>query len=819
MLLTSRGRQVFAHINDPVAKDWSFVLACFTGPIMIVACASHLILTNAALPANKFGWANKVIAYVVRFRPASAEEGYHIAKKNQFLKGEPNFNVIALFVIGLPFVLQLTYFKTSMPSYDAEAVEYGWDDKRLQREKTLEVSYMSGWIGIFALMWFLIPVARHSVLLVAMGWSPVHALRIHIWAGHLSFLFVAIHAITMLIVWFQDPIPVYQQFIPPAECWSWNAQNNPNNHDEEDHAEIHYGCDWQFFNLTGMIAMIVFTALWVSSLHWFRRRNYRLFYLLHVILGTLMLLSSLLHYAFMIMYWLPSITYYLASTSPTLIQALASRYRGGVKIKKVVSLSNAAGCFEVHVDTSKESAVALNKMPSQFVKLCVPKISVVWHPFTVFAHPKDPTTLRILCRPVGPFTKQLVEQLTAPTRPVTILDGFYAGANRCQEALLHDHVTIVAGGVAITPFLSMIPALIREIASRSVDAAYTKGISLHWACREEGLMIYIVQNYMKAFQEEACAAGIKFDVTIYHTGEKTFVTKETSEMSDDPEQTDEGSAFGSVLKSDSMICVDKQSTSSDSNGKNDSAKNEDSESCNNCCYDSENEDCTVYDADDLGVFSDKEGAAAKSPDTAVDKGDTAATFESGGFAMELGRMMPARFSKFYWNIPVFVAFGLPIWLGYVLIHQTYILDRAVNFREMTTTAFFTVVMVLMFGMFGVIVEGMVLHLRTRWPSERLDDFTLETVATSNVNQIVDLESNNKAAGKTNDQDLVSLVVLTGRPSGPQVLDGGAREAEAPGIFLCGPEKLIEMVKCETSKENKAWLGRTRYCLYFEPFEF
>jgi hypothetical protein len=101
----------------------------------------------------------------------------------------------------------------------------------------------------------------------------------------------------------------------------------------------------------------------------------------------------------------------------------------------------------------------------------------------------------------------------------------------------------------------------------------------------------------------------------------------------------------------------------------------------------------------------------------------------------------------------------------------------------------------------------------------LDDFALETAATSNVNQISDLESYNEAAGKADEQDPVSLVVLSGRPSGSQVLDGGACEAEAPGIFLCGPEKLIEMVKQETNKENKTWLGRTRYCLYDEPFEF
>jgi hypothetical protein len=179
--------QLFTHIKDAAALNWSFVLTGFTIPPIIAASISYLFLTDAALPANKLGWINKMVAYVVRFRLESAEEGYHIAKKNQFLKGEPNFNVIAMIVIGATFFSQLTYLKSRIERVTAKAEEYAWDDWRIQRERTLSVSYQSGWIGIFALMWFLIPVARHSVLLVALGWSPVHALRLHIWAGHLSF--------------------------------------------------------------------------------------------------------------------------------------------------------------------------------------------------------------------------------------------------------------------------------------------------------------------------------------------------------------------------------------------------------------------------------------------------------------------------------------------------------------------------------------------------------------------------------------------------------------------------------------------------------
>jgi predicted ferric reductase len=615
-----------------------------------------------------------------------------------------------------------------------------------------------------------------------MGWSPVHALRIHIWAGHLSFLFVFIHALTMFIVFFQDPIPVYQQFIPPASCWAWDAKNMTIPY-EEIHGDIHYDCFWQWFNLTGLVAMIIFTGLWVSSLHWFRRRNYRVFYLLHVILGTLMLLSSILHFAFIAMYWLPSIAYYLASTSPTLVQALASRYRGGVKILKVVQLPDAAGCFEVHVDTTEESTVALNKIPSQFVKLCVPKISVVWHPFTVFAHPKDPTTLRFLCRPVGPFTKQLAEHLTGPTRPVTILDGFYAGANRCNEAQLHDHVTIVAGGVAITPFLSMIPCLIKDLSSNGMNSSYTKGISLHWSCREKGLLSYVTKNYLFFFQAQARAASIALDITIYHTGDKSLSTGDCENTLDKTAELDLSLKDASRTSFDN----DSQSHTGSANGvsKTDGENNADSDVTSNVDKDSQNMDSSSE-------------IAEKKPGN------------EQGFPMELGRMMPARFSKFYWNIPLLMAFSISVWSAYIVLHKTYLLEELENFKDLSTTTFYTVVVVLMFGVFGFLLEGIVLHFRAYWPSEKLDSF--ELVAESSLNMRVSMSS--PANEEDNNDELFKI--LSGRPTGQQLLEG-ARKAEAPGIFMCGPEKLIQMIKKETNKENY-WPGRTRYCLYDEPFE-
>jgi NAD(P)H-flavin reductase len=835
--------QLSQSFKNATAVDWMFIYVHFVVPLLLAALVSYLCLSPVILPAHKWRFVTRCVAYFRKFPLSSAEEGHQIAKKNQFLKGEVNFDVMALWLVGIPIVLGFAIWMPVALDYThEEAAEFGWDEHRVMRERTFTVSMMTGFFGIVALSWFLIPVARHSVLLVAMGWSPVQALRMHIWAGHVCFFFVFIHALTMIIVFFMDPYPIYQHFIPPKECWGWNAMNAEIVEDLNETAlvnetslanetssrmlaeagEFEITCNWQWYNLTGIVAMIIFIVLWVSSLHWFRRRNYRLFYLIHVSFGTLTLLSSLVHYAFMVMYWLPSILYYLGSTSPTLVQALASRYRGGVKITKVVPIQDAAGCVEVHVGTNEEAAVELNHEPSQFVKLCVPKISIVWHPFTVFAHPADPKTLRFLFRPVGPFTKSLADALVADSKPVTMLDGFYRGSNRCEEAAAHDNVTIVSGGVALTPFLSMIPALLGSISKKADnggDSCYTQTISLHWSCREKGLLKYVFDNYLSLFLDQARAMGkVKLEVTVYYTG------KEGGDS-----LKDTAADAGALSKEN----LDKNEATLNSNEET-ASFDDDSGSCKPSSNTaSENEQDNL----DVVANGNATAAAAVAHDDGTDKisseqkSDDASTMDNmpshQGHPMEVGRMMSGRFHKLYQRLPLFLAFAVPLFCGWAILNETYDWNREENFHQMVNTAFFTVVVVLMYFFFGLMVEGVMLHapkvlnLEKYFPPAKLDSFDVYCpVPAMSSSASSSTESGSTFASileSKMEDEFTSFKVVMGRPTGAMVLES-ASVAEAPGIFLCGPQAMVKMVKEETNKENRSWLGKTRYCLYNEEFD-
>lgn len=547
-----------------------------------------------------------------------AEYGVAIHKKNQFGVGQPDFNLMSFWLVFLP---GLFLFATSV-NQSLHHASHAADETHGYTQRAVEyVSYLAGWVGTLLISFFLIPVTRHSVLLVAMNWSPVHALRIHVWAGYLAFFFIFLHGIMIVGVWFKwAPGPVYEEIFPPKECWTGTNT-----------AESR--CGGKFYNFTGLVAFTFMAVLWASSFNWFRRKWYRMFYILHIIFGTLSILASIWHYEYIGLYLLPSILYYLASTMPTLVQALASRFRGGVKILQVVELEDAGDCLEVRVsmDPSAQNAIS-SSHPSLFIKLCVPKISVVWHPFTVYNHPNDATTMRMLFRPIGPFTKALRSRLLdANERPVTLIDGFYRGNDHVQQALMcHDHVTIVAGGVALTPFLSMIFAILRGLQANSTTSTDTadakketptlRSLTLVWSCREAGLLSFIKYTYLNDMASMASSIPeFVFKIKIHFTGGKTLNPSTTSVQ--DPSAEISRSSNEEEITSEDPF---------DEKEANEVAKQM---------------------MDDI--------ADPKEEDLSMNN-----PVASKGHTMELARMMPARFSSIKWNIPYFFAFSTSVWLAF-----------------------------------------------------------------------------------------------------------------------------------------------------------
>lgn len=226
----------------------------------------------------------------------------------------------------------------------------------------------------------------------------------------------------------------------------------------------------------------------------------------------------------------PSLLYYAASSAPVIVeQATSSRIKVH-SITRIQSTSTARACIALTIDATER---AVHKYaPGQYVKLSVPEISRIGHPFTINKVPGQPTQLRIICRVTGDFTRALANH----RQPQPIIDGYHGTQLRMLQVLQHDVVVMVAAGIGITPYLSILGDLRHDLV--------TKEVVLHWICRETELVEYIRREYFDPLLASQQENGIKLRLIVHKTG--TTSTTATSTWSDyelrTPQDLEEGFA-------------------------------------------------------------------------------------------------------------------------------------------------------------------------------------------------------------------------------------------------------------------------------------
>ncbi|KAG7340021.1 ferric reductase like transmembrane component [Nitzschia inconspicua] len=767
--------------NIPITGNNAARILAFAPPILLSSTLCYMFMTSTALPVQRISWIVNLADSFRKFQQLpAATEGRQLAVKNQFLVGESDFDHIAVCLIVIPCVV---WFLGTMGREINTAED-------LTTEGTVNfVASAAGVVGGYAMSLFLIPVSRHSILLVAMGWSPVNALRLHIWAGYTSFLFLAIHIILYVFKWFlYYDEPVWDQIKPNSTCWGWNQPNSMTL------TEHRVSCRRNWYNLTGILIAVLFLVLLATSLNWFRRQWYRVFYLVHVFTGTLIILISMLHWGGFVIAIAPSIAYYLASTAPTLIQALASRFRGGVRITRVVQIPDAGGCIEVHMETNAQSQAALQRKPCLYCKICIPSLSIVWHPFTVFMQPQDLSSVRFLFRPVGPFTKAAAEALTSTTKSlVTIVDGFYSGEDRVQESLQHDHVCIVAGGVAITPFLSMIPSILAEVAvcrggGGGCSDIPLKKLVLHWVCREEGLIRYILETYMRPNLALARELGFDLTMEVHYTGSKDIATY--SALLQITETTDNGD----ITTSESELMDGLVKTSFNQPESFEDTAHGESESEISLSeatlkkYDAElrSDDKVVPESCTEGQRDTPEGQEVKAK----------------GHVMEVGRMMSDCNDMLWRNIPLLLAAGCIMWVSYILIIHWY------SIRVPSQNQFYTRVWGVLLALVISIVASialeciMILDCRKHWPTGK--EIAESSFPVTRAFQTIPESAMTTTTMMVGGDTLLAHANLVkwnrGRPV-PSLLVEDSKNYTAPAMFLCGPVPLMDAVRQECTLEK------------------
>ena len=265
-------------------------------------------------------------------------------------------------------------------------------------------------------------------------------------------------------------------------------------------------CYGYWLNFTGLLSVISLIIVFVTSLNSIRRANYRFFYISHIVLGWAMLIFAIMHYYYIVLYLMPSMIYYLCTTSPVLIQSISSYFLdsggGGVQLLEFTVLAKSNGCCEMVLAVDPTSNAALDLLPAApYVKICIPELSLMSYPFTVAKLEND--RLYILFRQYGYFTTQLRNRLwllqeddddsSQPRPPTILVDGFYTNSPDWSRTE-HDVLLLVSGGVGVTPMLSTLSKLLRR--QGHLDNDKQQQVYFHWYCRDEGLIRHVLKTYL-----------------------------------------------------------------------------------------------------------------------------------------------------------------------------------------------------------------------------------------------------------------------------------------------------------------------------------
>ncbi|CAJ1949729.1 unnamed protein product [Cylindrotheca closterium] len=375
-----------------------------------------------------------------------------------------------------------------------------------------------GFLAVVAMSYFLIPVSRQSVIVEALGIGSAHATRLHVWAGVLALFGGLTHGLYYCWLWFLHENKSLEEIVPfPSDtCWTWDYGSS---------------CHKKFVNLLGFLCGTAFLILGATSLWVVRRRFFRVFYFCHIGSSFILMFALVMHYNKMILYLAPSLIYYLASNVPQCVEWISKWINGGNAIASFIEIPDSGGCVELSLRMPDQTSSSLC---GRYIRLAVPSISAISHPFSSFVHVGYPGELKVIFRSHGPFTKTLSKKLSNASSvdsisyPSVVVNGVRSGTNQWKHAIQQDTLVIFAGGVGIVTYISLLSFMASlskshdelENAEETCRAIHKRrNVCVHWACRDEGLIDYVEEKYIDPLQEffRARTSNIEIKLVIHHT--------------------------------------------------------------------------------------------------------------------------------------------------------------------------------------------------------------------------------------------------------------------------------------------------------------
>lgn len=202
----------------------------------------------------------------------------------------------ALYKISYNTSVQRNQTATERLYVNSNTTDYDLHIRPLKQQLLQHIANDSAIMALLSMAFLLVPISKHSPLVLLAKWSPVEAVSIHKWAGRLGILGVVVHGGLHLSCGYwrwrsqnaeNDNASSFSSiYLPPWICWKdLISSHSTRDYEFED---LGFGCHQEsstcqcydyFINLTGLIGMLALIVLGCSSVGYVRRHHYEVFYM------------------------------------------------------------------------------------------------------------------------------------------------------------------------------------------------------------------------------------------------------------------------------------------------------------------------------------------------------------------------------------------------------------------------------------------------------------------------------------------------------------------------------------------------------------
>ena len=260
--------------------------------------------------------------------------------------------------------------------------------------------------------------------------------------------------------------------------------------------------------IAGIVGILAFTAVGTTALAPVRQWSYRVFYITHVVLATVLLPILFFHVS--------HIRVYLYETAAVYALNVVLRGLSSTKVNASITKLPGTNIMEIRVPLS-QTLRAHHYQPAQHAYLSLPghpaSRTFRSNPFTVASIPTTDHSLRLYARIMNGNTADLAQYATKTYQgqQKLTLEGPYGLGTHSDELLQYDRVLFVAGGVGGTFIVPLYRQLLTDLSPSPGSYRRTK-VDFVWCVKDVEEMLWALPD------EEGERRGTLERMHIYVTG-------------------------------------------------------------------------------------------------------------------------------------------------------------------------------------------------------------------------------------------------------------------------------------------------------------